>query len=258
MNLQIEGRVFIVTGGSRGIGRSVVETLLDEGAMVATCARSVDDLNRLKENLEQARAERLLIQVADVGDRHAMTDFVNETVGYFGRLDGVVANAGAGISGHLLDASEHDWTNQISTKVMSIINLVKPSVGHIAGSDAGRIVIMNSITAKWPERSMAVVSAARAAVANLSYTLALDLADAGTLVNVINIGAIDTDRQRARHKQSATELSYEAWSQEEATKRHIALGRMGRPHEISPFVALCLSPLASYMTGATIDLHGGR
>ncbi|MGI9501815.1 MAG: SDR family NAD(P)-dependent oxidoreductase, partial [Geminicoccaceae bacterium] len=75
---------------------------------------------------------------------------------------------------------------------------VKPSVNHIAKSDAGRIVIMNSVTAKWPERGMAVVSAARAAVANLSQSLALDLADTGICVNVINIGVIDTDRQRAR------------------------------------------------------------
>lgn len=258
MNLQMGGRVFVVTGGSRGIGRSIVETLLDEGAMVATCARSVDELSRLKADLAPAHADRLLVHVADVGDRHAMTDFINETVGCFGRLDGVVANAGAGISGRLLDASEHDWTSQISTKIMSVINLVKPSVGHIARSDAGRIVIMNSVTAKWPERGMAVVSAARAAVANLSHSLALDLVDVGTLVNVINIGVIDTDRQVARYKQSVTQLSYEAWRQEEAAKRHIALGRMGHPHEISPFVALCLSPLASFMTGATIDLHGGR
>ena len=258
MNIQIKERVFVVTGGSRGIGRSIVETLLDEGAIVATCARSLDELHRLKANLPKAHADRLLVHAADVSDHQAMAGFVNEVVACVDRLDGVVANAGVGKSRRLLDASEHDWMGQISTKIMGVVNLVKPSVGHIAKSDAGRIVIMNSVTAKWPERGMAVVSATRAAVANLSHTLALDLANTGICVNVINIGVIDTDRQRARYQQSATRLSYEAWCQEEAAKRHIALGRMGHPSEISPFVALCLSPLASYMTGATIDLHGGR
>jgi NAD(P)-dependent dehydrogenase (short-subunit alcohol dehydrogenase family) len=254
VDLRLDGRAVIVTGGSSGIGRAIVELVLGEGAHVATCARSAGSLDQLQRDIQSSR---LIAETVDVRDQVAMAAFVDDVAMRFGRLDGVVANAGTGMSGRVFDASEADWIDQLSVKILSVTNLVNPAVSHMRHSDAGRIVIMNSITAKMPEPTMAVVSAARAAVANLSRTLAMELAPDRICVNVINIGAIATERQVARFRQSGSHLSYEAWCREDAVRRRIALGRYGQAEEVAPIVALCLSPLSSYMTGATIDAHGG-
>lgn len=254
MDLELEGRVFLVTGGSRGIGRAIVSRLLAEGARVAACARSGDDLAKL----QRASASRHLMTASvDVCDAPAMSEFVLSVADRFGRLDGLVANAGAGRGGRVFETSDKDWVDQISMKILSVTNLVQPALPHLQRSDAGRVVVMNGITAKTPEPAMAAVSAARAAVANLTLTLASALAPDAICVNAINIGAIDTDRQLARFKQAGTDLSYEDWSKQEAARRHISFGRFGQPEEVAPIVALCLSPLSSYMTGASIDVHGG-
>ena len=254
MDLRLKDRVYIVTGGSSGIGRTIVEAVLAEGASVATCARSSERLRLLRQG---EHSDHLFVATVDVRDRAAMVTFVDDTAKRFGRLDGIVANAGAGMSGRIFDAAEEDWIEQISMKIQGVTNLVNPAIAHLQRSDAGRIVIMNGITAARPEPTMAVVSAARAAVANLARTLSLELAPYSIGVNVINPGAIATERQVVRYRESGSDLSYDAWCREEAVRRNIAFGRYGLPTEIAPFVALCLSPLASYLTGATIDVHGG-
>jgi len=254
MDLQIKGRVFIVTGGTKGIGLAVVQCLIDEGAKVAVCARSKDDLEKLK---ELAPADMLIVRQTDVLHTEAMKRFVQQVAEEFGRLDGVVANAGTGTGVGILDATQEEWTGQFSVKVFSVTNLVTPAIPFLQQSDAPRIVIMNAVNAYRPEPSMPVVSAARAAVANLAQSLASELAPFGICVNTIALGAVETERQHDRYRKSRSGLDYESWRKEEAARRRIALGRFGKPEEVAPFVALCLSPLSSYVTGAAISISGG-
>lgn len=251
MDLHIRNRVFIVTGGSRGIGLAITRFLVAEGAKVAICA------DALEKATGQCSPDSLFAGRVDVLDSDAMSRFVRNAHDRFERLDGVVANAGAGTSGTILEATKDDWMDQFSIKILSVTNLVNSSLPFLKLSDAARIVIMNSVTATKPEPSMAVVSAARAAVGNLAQTLAIELAPAGITVNTVSLGAIETERQRERHKRSESDLDYETWRQEQAAARRIAMGRFGKPEEVAPFVALCLSPLSSYVTGASIGISGG-
>lgn len=254
MDLQIKNRVFIVTGGSKGIGLAITKSLLQEGAKVAICARSPDSLQVVKEQLS---SDNLLVREVDVLNGDAMRAFVKEVADCFERLDGVVANAGAGTIGTIFEASEDDWTDQLAIKILGVTNLITPALPYLRKSDAGRIVIMNSVTAIRPEPSMAVVSAIRAAVENMAQTLALELSSDQICVNTISLGAIETERQKERHRKSGSSLDYKTWSDEQANQRQISLRRFGTPQEVSPFVTLCLSPLASYVTGATIKISGG-
>ncbi|WP_037574560.1 SDR family oxidoreductase [Phaeacidiphilus oryzae] len=257
MDLQLAGRAFFVTGGSRGIGRGIVELLLTEGALVATCARDAARLERVRSSLPRDQRGRLLVQSADVRDAVAVSHAVDLAEQRFGRLDGVVANAGAGAFGSALDTPESTWNDQFEVKVGSVLNLVRPALKFLTQSDAARILVINGITAHAPEADMAAVSATRAAVASLTRSLALELAPSGVLVNAISLGAIVTDRQRDRYSAAETSQTYAEWCDAEALRRGVPLGRLGDAHEVAPAAALLLSPLASYVTGSSLDISGG-
>ncbi|KJK33396.1 hypothetical protein UK23_46195 [Lentzea aerocolonigenes] len=242
MDLELAGRRYIVTGGSRGIGRAIVSVLLDEGARVATCART-----------DPGWGPEVLARVGDVRDREWMREFVAEVAAEFGGLDGVVANAGAGAVGGVLDTPAEVWREQCDLKVASVLNLVEPAAAHMIG---GAVVVLNGVTARSPDLDMAAVSAARAAVGSVAEMLAATLAPR-VRVNTVNLGAIRTERQHAKHARSGTSLDFAAWEAEEARRRAIPLGRFGSPEEVAPVVAMLLSPRSSYVVGATVDVSGG-
>lgn len=256
MDLKLNDKAFFVTGGSKGIGASIVLSLLEEGAKVATCARNEIDLEKLKQKTGKSVINNLLTYKCDVLDDKAITFAIDDASIKFGCLDGVVANAGFGISGNVLSTSKGEWLQQYEVKMFSIINLLKASLPILKQSDSARVVIINGVTANFPDLEMAAVSSARSAVSKLANMLALELAP-HVLVNVVNLGAIDTERQMSRYKKAKTDIPYEKWSKLEATRRKIPLDRFGQPDEVVPFVKLFLSPLSSYTTGTSVDISGG-
>lgn len=256
MDLQLAGRHFYITGISRGIGRAIAEGLCTEGAFVHGGARSPDGLAELAAALpERARAVARLdpINVLEADALAASIDAVGTAVGL---LDGVVACAGAGVSGGALDTSIDEWRHQFELKVVGVLNLVRPAIGWLRNAAAPRIVIINGVTAHHPERSMTAVSAVRAATANLGRSLAEEFAGEIT-VNTVNVGAIRTSRQTERWRESGDGLSFDDWEAREAERRGILVGRFGRPDEVASLATYLLSPLAGYLTGSSIDVAGG-
>ena len=247
------GRVIIVTGGSSGIGLCTVERLVADGCRVATCARDGARLRAATAHLGSA-----VVPVAcDVLDERMVNAFVYDVASRFGRIDGLVANAGEGRRGPPLATSTAEWRGELTAKVASVLNPVRAAAAHLKRTDAPRIVVVSSVNAREPDAELAASSAGRAAVASLARTLATELAPDGILVNTVAVGLIDTPRQRRVHERSGSTLSYEGWLKGEVERRGVLLGRPGTPQEVAHQIVGLLSPLTSYTTGATIDVAGG-
>lgn len=260
MDLELNNRVIMVTGGSSGVGLALVEDLLSTGAIVATCARDLDRLKHATAALGNHDPDRLLVHACDVRDRAQVDGFVAATVERFGAIDGLVNNAGQSLMKSFADTTGDEWMDEFALKFNGVINPVTAARPQLAGSDGAAVVNINAVLARQPEPRLAATSAARAGLLNLTKTLSIDLAADGIRVNSVLLGLIDTGQWRRRYEQRPDgdrELSWEQWSAALAADRGIVLGRLGVAPEVSFVVAVLLSPRASYVTGSSIDVSGG-
>lgn len=259
MDLQLTDRTVLVTGASSGVGLAVTEMLLHEGARVVAVAR---DRRRLEEAIRAIGADpaRLLTVPADVTVRTEVEEAVASGAAHFGSLDAVVCNAGRSLMAPLSETTDEQVRDELELKIFGAWNVIRAARPHLADSPVGAVVNTNAILAKQPEAKLAITSAARAALLNLSRTLGEELAPDGIRVNSVNLGLIDTGQWRRRfetYRSEGGELGYDAWSAEIAADRGISLGRFGRAEEVAFAIVSLLSPRASYITGAHVDVGGG-
>lgn len=257
MDLGLTGRTFVVTGASNGVGLATAALLLTDGANVGVCARDAGRLRAAVDGLPAAAGARALCLGCDVLDGEAVARFVGDVAAEFGGIDGVVNNAGQSLMRPLFETTELEWTEQVQLKLFSVLNTVRSALPWLRRSPVASVVNVNAILARQPEGRLAATGAARAALLNLSATMATELAPDGVRVNSVCLGLIDTGQWHRRYEAAGTDRSYEQWTAELAEDRGIALGRIGTAEEVAfPIVGL-LSPRSSYVTGASLDIGGG-
>ncbi|WP_310961324.1 SDR family oxidoreductase [Nocardioides terrisoli] len=254
MDLGLRDRTVLVTGASSGVGLATAQMLLAEGANVAACAR---DLDRLTAVLTDASTERLHLVSCDVTNQSAVEAFVESAVDRFGGADGVVCNAGRSLMAPIESTTDAQIREEFDLKIFGVLNLVRAAQTHLATSQVGSVVTVNAILARQPEPRLPVTSAARAALLNLTRTLATSLGSEGIRINSVLLGLVDTGQWSRRYAEADTSLTYAEWASELASDRGVVLGRLGTAAEVAfPIVSL-LSPLSGYTTGACIDVGGG-
>lgn len=242
----LENQVVIVTGGSRGIGRSIVLASAAAGANVAFTYKSA--VSAADEVVKEATAlgvKALGVQ-SDAKDFASAQAVVDQVVAEFGTVDVLVNNAGITKDGLFLRMSEQDWDDVIDTNLKSAFNFSKAVCRPMMGQRRGRIINISSITGVIGNAGQANYSAAKAGMVGLTKTLAKELASRNILVNVVAPGFVDTDMTGKLTDQ-----------QREALLGIIPLKRTAKPEEIASVVVFLAGPGATYITGQVLCVDGG-
>jgi 3-oxoacyl-[acyl-carrier protein] reductase len=245
--MMFEGKVALVTGASRGIGRAIAVDFAKHGASVAVVGRDEAALAETVSACREAAADaRVKVLTGDVADQSAVDGFVSETMSEFGRIDFAVANAGQSIDSLLLRLKD-DVTNQmLSVNLKSAFYLCSAVAKPMMKQRAGSIVLMSSIVGLTGNAGQAAYAAAKAGLLGLAKSLAKELGSRNIRVNAVAPGLIET---------AMTEKIPDA--ARDFMLNQTALGRAGRPEDVSGVVSFLCSDAAGYMTGQTLVVDGG-
>jgi 3-oxoacyl-[acyl-carrier protein] reductase len=259
MDLGIRGRTAIVTGGSRGIGRETARRFLEEGGRVAICARTPAPLEQARDELQAKPGGEVLAVTADMSVEPDIERLVREVEARFGAVDILVNNAGTMYSGRFETLTDAGLRDQLRTKLFGFIRAIRLVTPGMRARRWGRIVNIIGGAGKEPDPYMLGSGITNSALLNLTKALSTELGPDGVLVNAVCPGWVDTALWRRNAPGLAAELG--AGSEEEARRlaaRKNALGRFGRPEELADAIAFLCSERASYITGISLNLDGGR
>ncbi len=242
MDLGLTGRVAIVTGGSRGIGRAIAQVLASEGVDVAICARQRQALDEAAKALSQETGRRIIPIVADTMSSESVAHLVDATVRAFGRVDVLVNNAstpGGMVRGPLAEADDKTLLEDIDTKVVGYMRCAKAVAPHMRQGRWGRIINIGGLSGR---RSGNISGLRNAAIVHLTKTLADELGAHGITVNLVHPGATRTERTDAETERRAASN---------------AIRRIVDASEIAQVVTFLASTKAANVTGVAIDASGG-
>jgi 3-oxoacyl-[acyl-carrier protein] reductase len=255
MDLGLEGRVAIVTGGSRGIGRACAASLLEEGARVALVSRDADRLRDARDAL--AEAGTVVAVPTELRDDAAVRAMVERTLAELGRID-ILINAAATVTPTaFLDLTEERWLDLFEQKLNGYARCLRHVIPVMRAQRSGTIVNISGLAARQPHATTIPVGLNNAAALNLTKSLANELAKDNIRVNAVIPHIIDTDRQDETMREwAAITGQTEAEVRAERVAK-IPLGRMGRVEEVGGIVAFLASDRTSFVTGAAWHVDGG-
>jgi 3-oxoacyl-[acyl-carrier protein] reductase len=245
VDLQLTGARVLVTGGTRGIGRAVVEALVDEGSVVEFCARDAAEIEVVEEAIT-GRGGRATGVRLDVRDGPALTAWVEAAAERLGGLDAVVANASA----LAIPDTEENWYTSFEVDLMHTVRLAKAAIPHLERSGRGAIVAVSSVAAREAGGFSGPYGTVKTALVGYVSGLALQLAGRGVRANVVSPG---TTYSPAGFWQGIEHGDPEAFAAALAAN---PTGRMGRPEEMATAVVFLASPASGFTTGAHLVVDG--
>ena len=247
VTFDLTGKVAIVTGAGRGIGRAIAIGLAASGASLVLASRTQEQLQVVADEI-QANGGKALVVPTDLTDPARIDHLAAETVKTFGRIDILVNNAARSFLRGLLDLREDGWDKVFNTNVKAVWLLSRAVVRTMIEQKSGRIINITTVGAEKAELGMAAYGCSKAALKMLTRCMAREWAPFGVQVNAVGPGLTRTD------------FSQPIWSNPDIAKHvtaQLPMGRIAEPEEIVPAVLFLASDGASYMTGETIYVDGG-
>jgi len=246
MDLGLRGKVALVTGAGRGVGREIALSLAAEGAAVAVNYRSsAKDAETLVAEIT-GKGGKARAYAADVADFAAVKAMVEALVKDFGGLDILVNNAGLALRKRFVETTPEDWKRQIDACLYGAIHCCYAVAPHFEKAGNGRIVSVIGDSSRVGESGLAIVAAARAGVVALMKSLAREFGRNGTTANTVSLGLVETD-----HDKEWVE------SNREKLVKLYPVRRLGQAGDVAPMVALLVSPNSGWITGQTLSISGG-
>jgi 3-oxoacyl-[acyl-carrier protein] reductase len=241
----LSGKVAVITGASRGIGRAVALTLGAEGALLALCSRSAEGGNETALLVRAQGGEAHSFQV-DVADAKAVSAFAEEVLRRFGRIDILVNNAGVTADNLLVRLKESDWDAVMDTNLKGTFNCTKAVARSMIRQHGGKIINIASIVGMVGNAGQSNYCASKAGIIGFTKAVARELASRNITVNCVAPGCINTAMTSALPQKAREEML-----------KLIPLGRLGEPDDVAQVVKFLASPAADYITGEVIRTDGG-
>jgi 3-oxoacyl-[acyl-carrier protein] reductase len=246
MDLGLKGRVALVTGAARDVGREIATTLAAEGATVAVnYLSSADEAEAVVKEIA-AKGGKAKAYKADVSDFAAVKAMVDAIAKDFGGLNILVNNAGLAKRQRFVETKPDDWRKQIDICLYGAIHCCHAAAPHLEGAKNGRIISVIGDSSRVGESGLAIVAAARAGVVALMKSLAREFGRSGTTANTVSLGLVETAHDRAWVEENREKLT-----------RLYPVRRLGMPDDIAPAVALLASPRSGWITGQVLSISGG-
>lgn len=249
MDCGLDGRVYVVSGGSSGLGLATARVLLDEGSRVLLCARDPERLADATAVLDAGDA--VLALPGDLGDASTAERLVASANGRFGRLDGAVVSVGGPPATSTLQATDEQWRTSFDTVFLGAVRL-STTIARAAGYEGASLVLVLSSSVRSPIPGLGISNGLRPGLAMVAKELADELGPQGVRVNTLLPGRFDTARVR-----ELDEATGDAEGARQRTEATIPLRRYGMAEEFGRVAAFLVSPAASYITGTAVAVDGG-
>ena len=257
MDLGLEGKIAIVTGGSKGIGRATALALAQEGVDVAICARGVEELEDAAADIRARTGRRALAVRADTGEPTDIQNLVAATVGELGGVDILINNAVNSTAAPFMELADADWLNHINVKIMGYVRCAREVIPHMRQRGGGRIINIGGMAARYSNPLTNSNGVTNASVSNIAKNLADQVAGDGILVNCIHPGTTRTPRQAMLLERQARDANITVEQAEARAVANIPIGRMVEPEDIADLILFMVSDRAGAITGQTIAVEGG-
>jgi 3-oxoacyl-[acyl-carrier protein] reductase len=257
MDLELNGKVAIVGGASKGLGRACAEVLAEEGMKVVMCSRSQADLEQAAQAIREKTKADVFAFAGDLEKNEVIQKLVATAAEKYGRIDVLISNSGGPPLAKSIDATEEQWATAVQRSLLFFARMAREVLPHMRRQKSGRIINILASTVYQPIPNLALSGATRMGVVAFAKSLSDEVGRDGILVNNIAPGSLLSERMLGNVTARAKELGMPLEKALEERAKETAIGRIGDPRELANLAAFLASGKSSYITGTTIRVDGG-